>query len=108
MGGLAGEAEEMALDAERAQHDARRLVHRLEDGALLDVQLEVRPGVPRLERAVGVEHPVDLDAVLAERVWQPRAGLVGQSTDVIDAQASAGRRRPQQASPEARAFLVGP
>ena len=70
---LAREADHVPLDAERAEHDAGRLVHRLEHRALLDVQLEVGARVDRLQLAVRVEHAIERDAVLGERVDQPRA-----------------------------------
>ena len=41
MRGLPGEPQHVTLDAERAEHDAGRLVHRLEHRPLLDVQLEI-------------------------------------------------------------------
>src|SRR6187401_2054466 len=45
MRGLAPEGDLVALDAEGAEDDAERDVHRLEHGPLLDVQLEVGGGV---------------------------------------------------------------
>ena len=44
---LAAPRDEVALDAERAEHDAERQVERLEHRALLDVQLEIRGRVRR-------------------------------------------------------------
>ena len=41
MGRLAPPGDPMTLDAERPEHDSEREVERLEDGALLDVELEV-------------------------------------------------------------------
>ena len=41
MRGLADEAHDVPFDAERPEYDAGRLVHRLEDRALFDVQLEI-------------------------------------------------------------------
>ena len=49
--GLAAERDLVALDAERAEHDAERQVHRLEHRALLDVQLEVGRRALELRRA---------------------------------------------------------
>ena len=51
MRGLAAEGDRVALDAERAEHDAERQVERLEHRALLDVQLEVGGGVLELAAA---------------------------------------------------------
>src|SRR5207244_4675873 len=42
MRGLPPERDEVPLDAERAEDDAERQIHRLEHRPLLDVQLEVR------------------------------------------------------------------
>ena len=105
---LADEPQHVPLDAERAEHDAGRLVHRLEHRALLDVQLEVRARVDRLERAVRVAHAIELDAVLAQRIDQARALLVREPADVVELQAAARRRRAEQAPAEPRALLVGP
>ena len=58
----------MALDAERAEHDAERELHRLEHGPLLDVQLEIGDRV--LELLPRVERAVEVDAVLAQRIRQ--------------------------------------
>ena len=45
---LALPRDEVALDAERSQHDSERQIQRLEHRALLDVQLEVGGGVLEL------------------------------------------------------------
>ena len=49
--GLAAERDEVALDAEGAEHDAERQVERLEHRPLLDVELEVRRRVLELRCA---------------------------------------------------------
>ena len=59
---LAAERHLVALDAERAEHDSERQVHRLEHRPLLDVELEV--GGRALELAARVERRVEVDAVL--------------------------------------------
>ena len=61
-----------ALDAERAEDDAERQVHRLEHRPLLDVQLEV--GARALELRPRVERAVEVDAVRARarRAARPR------------------------------------
>ena len=53
MGRLAAPGDALALDAEGAEHGAEREVQRLEHGALLDVQLEVRRGALELPPRVG-------------------------------------------------------
>ena len=54
----------MPLDAERPEHDAERETEALEDGALLDVELEVGGG--GVELRAGGEHRVEVDAVGGE------------------------------------------
>ena len=56
----------VALDAERAEHDAERKVHGLEHRALLDVKLEIGGGV--FELRTGLGRAVEVDAVLCKRV----------------------------------------
>ena len=60
---LAAPRDARALDAERAEHDAERQIHRLEHRALLDVQLEVGAGA--FELRARLERAVEVDAVLA-------------------------------------------
>ena len=50
----------------------------------------------------------DGDAVLRQRIHQPRALTVFQLADVVDRETARGGRRSQQAASEARAFFVGP
>src|SRR5207247_6390475 len=83
MGRLAGEAEHVALDAECAEHDAGRLVHRFEHRPLLDVELEVGAGGSLRQLAMRVEHAIECDAVLRERVDEPRPLPVLQLPDVV-------------------------
>ena len=66
----AGEAHRVALDAERAEHDAEREVELLEHRPLLDVQLEV--GERALEPRARLAHAVEVDAVGGERVRAAR------------------------------------
>ena len=68
MGGLAGEGDRVALDAERAEHGAHRQIHALQHRALLDVQLEIRGGVLQLPPRLG--GAVEVDAVRADGVRQ--------------------------------------
>ena len=56
----------MTLDPERSQDRAEREIERLENGSLLDVELEVRRR--RLQLASSLERTVEVDVVLAERV----------------------------------------
>src|SRR6266508_6174756 len=66
--GLPAERHLVALDSEGAEHDAEGEIHRLEDGTLLDVELEVRDGA--FELGTSLERGVELDAMLAQRVRQ--------------------------------------
>ena len=87
---------------------AEREAHRLEHRALLDVQLEVGGGA--LELRPGLERPVEIDAVLAQRVGQ-RDAVRGPSSwrssswSAID---PAAALRAEERAAEARALLVGP
>src|ERR671919_170426 len=57
MGLLARKADGVSLDAESAEHHPERKVHPLQNGTLLDVQLEVGDGVLELPpRLVGPVH----------------------------------------------------
>ena len=69
--GLTAPGDAMTLDAEGPQHDPEREVERLEDGALLDVQLEVGRGGVQLR--AGTERRVEVDAVRADRVGERHA-----------------------------------
>src|SRR5436853_7653928 len=68
MRGLADEADHVAFETECAEDDAGRLLHRLEHRSLLDVHLEIGLGVDACERLPRVEHRVELDARIAQRV----------------------------------------
>ncbi len=107
MRSLARPRDQVPLDPERAEHDAEREIHRLQDRALLDVQLQVGSRV--LELAPRVERRVEIDAVRADRVGErdpvrvaalPQLGLVVHRPG--------GGARAEQRAPEARALLVGP
>ena len=87
---LAGEPDHVAFDAERPQHDAGRLAHRFEDRSLLDVELEVRARVDRLERAMRVEHAIERHAVLGEGVHEARALAILQLAHLVHLQAAGG------------------
>src|SRR5439155_6324776 len=106
--GLTGEPDHVALDAERAEDDTGRLLHRFEHGPLLDVQLEVRTRVYRLQLAVRVAHAIERDAVFRERVHELRALTIFQLAHVVDLQAPGCGRRAEEAPSETRAFFVGP
>ncbi len=80
---------------------------RLEHRPLLDVQLEVGGRV--LELRARVERPVEVDAVLAQRVRQRDAVAVGQRAQLVLVGHRAGRGgRAEEGAAEARALLVGP
>ncbi len=102
----AREADAVALDAERAEHDAERLVLALEHRALLDVQLEVGDGALELARGVGCA--VEVDAVVGERVRQGHAVAIGQAAHRVRVERACRGARAEQAAPEPRPLLVGP
>ena len=105
--GLADEPQHVALDAVGADHRTGRSSHRLEHGPLLDVELEIRARVAAVERPARLGHPVQVDAVLGQRVDEPHALAVDEASHAVGQQAPARGRRPQQAARETRAFFVG-
>src|SRR4029453_17305381 len=70
---LPGEPQHVSLDAERAEDNAGGFAHRFEHRPLFDVQLEVGTRVDRFQLAMRVEHPIERNAVLLERIDEPRA-----------------------------------
>src|SRR6478735_1180428 len=107
VGSLAAERDLVALDAERAEDHAERQVERLEHRALLDVELEVRSRV--LELPPRLERPVEVDAVLADRVRQrDPVDIAPLAQLVLVAHRAGGRRGAEQRAAEAGALLVGP
>src|SRR5918997_3755198 len=106
VGVLAGEAYGVTLYPEGTEHHPQRVVHALEDWSLLDVQLDVRCGV--LELPVGLVHPVELHAVLAQSVGERYAIPVFEVAHFVRVENVGGGARPEQAPPEPRALLVRP
>ncbi len=106
--GLAGEADHVPLDAKGPEHGAGGPLHRLEHRPLLDVQLEIGTGVDGLQFLPRVDHAIEQDAVLGQRIHQPGALAILQVSDVVERQAAGRRRRSEQAPAEARPFFVGP
>ncbi len=106
MGVLAGKADGVALDAEGAEHDAERQVHPVEDGPLLDVQLQVGDGV--LQLPPGLVDPVEVDAVLLQGRGQGDAVFVLEVSHVVGLQGAGGGTRSEEAAAEACPLLVRP
>lgn len=106
VGGLAGEGDLMALDAAGAEHGRQRLVEIEEDGALLDVELEVGGGV--FLACGGLFHVFEIDAEFRERVGEGDAVLVGEAACLVHVEVSGKGGGSEQAFPEACAFLVRP
>src|SRR5215207_1989078 len=106
MGLLAREADGVTLDTESAEHHPERKVHPLQDGTLLDVQLQVGDGVlqlpPRLVDAV------EVNAMLLERIWECDAVAVFEVAHVVGPERARGRTRAEEAAPKASPLLVGP
>src|SRR5918999_747189 len=103
---LARKADGVSLDAESAENHPERKVHPLQNGTLLDVQLEVGDGL--LELAPRLVDPVELHAILPQRVWQGDAVAVLQVAHVIGLERSRGRSRAEEAAAEAGPFFVSP
>src|SRR5918998_1407802 len=106
VGVLARKAYRVTLDPEGAEHDAQRQVHALEHGAPLYVELEVGDGV--LELLSGLAGPVEVHAVLAQRVRERHTVPVLEVADVVRLEGAGGGARPEEAAAEAGPFLVGP
>src|SRR5215218_1461836 len=106
MGLLAREADGVALDAEGTKHHPERQVHPLQDGALLDVELQVGRGV--LELASGLVDRVEVDAVLGQGVGQGHAAAVLEVANVVQFHGACGGAGAEEAAPEAGALLVSP
>src|SRR5215208_7355250 len=102
MGLLALKADGVTLDAERAEHHPERQVHPLQDGTLLDVQLEVGDGV--LELPPRLIDAVEVNAMLLERVREGDAVAVFEAAHVFGLERACGRARAEEAAPEAGAF----
>ena len=105
--GLADEPQNVALDAVSADHRAGGSPHRFEHGPLLNVELEVGAWVALLERAAGLGHAVEVDAVLGQGVHEPHALAIDEATHAVGHETAAGTRRPEQAARETRPLLVG-
>jgi hypothetical protein len=71
----------VALHPERPQDDAEWEAERLENGALLDVELEV--GGSGVELAARVDRLVEVDPVLGERLGKGRAGAVCELPELV-------------------------
>src|SRR5829696_1926203 len=106
MGLLAGKAYGVTLDAEGAKHHPERQVHPLQDGTLLDVQLEVGDGV--LELPPCLVDLLEVHAMLLERVRKSDAVAVLQVAHVVRFQRACGRARAEEAAAEAGTLFVGP
>ena len=97
----------VTLDAERAEDDAEGKPERLEDGPLLDVQLEI--GGCGFELGPSVERRIEIDTVRRERVGQRDAVAVDELPKlVLVGHRSRCCARAEEAAAEACAFLVGP
>jgi len=100
---LTPERHARALDAEGAEHNPERDVHRLEHRPLLDVQLEI--GARVLELRARVQRAVERDAVAADRVGSETpsrsVSLASSSWSRIDPAAADEPKsdRPKRAPP---------
>ena len=107
--GLAAPGDPVALDAERAEHDAEREVQRLEHRALLDVQLEVGGRVLELRsarRARGRGRRRARASASGQR--DRRRGRSAARSSSWSAIEPAAARGAEERAAEARALLVGP
>src|SRR4249920_1803190 len=105
--GLSSPGDPVALDAEGSEYDSEREIQRLENGALLDVELEI--GGRRFELIARFEGVVEIDSVTGERVRQRDAVPVGQLTQlVLIRHRACGCARAEEAPAETRSLLVSP
>ena len=107
MGRLTREPQDVPLDSVSADDHTRGLVEGLEHRSLLDVQLEIRPGIARDQRPLRLRHAIERDAILLKRIHEANAGLVRQVPNGIRREAAARAGGPQQAPRESRALFVG-
>jgi hypothetical protein len=89
---LPDKSQQVPLHAKRAEHDPGGLIHRFEHRPLLDVELEIRLGIDRIQVLPRFMHARQLDAVLAQGVDQPHAGLVLKLLDLAGLEAAARSR----------------
>ena len=95
MGSLAAPGDPVPLDAEGAENDAERQVHRLEHGPLLDVELEI--GGRALELGPRFDRAVQVDAVRIQRLGKPDPVAVAQLPELVLVRHRArGRRRAEE------------
>src|SRR5215210_7543943 len=106
MGLLARKADGVTLDAEGAEHHPERQIHPLQNGTLLDVQLQVGDGV--LELPSRLVDAVEVNAMLLERVWEGDAVAVFEAAHVIGLERARSRAGAKEAASKAGALLVGP
>src|SRR3569623_1345548 len=107
--GLTDELEAVALDAHRAEHDADRLLQLLEHRPLLDVELEIRDRLLRLEVLRRRLELIEIDPVLGERIWQLHARAIDEVSELSTRiECTGGRRGAPQRPPEPCAFFIGP
>jgi hypothetical protein len=78
---LPAEGDLVALDPECAEHHAERDVHRLEHGALLDVELQVGGGA--LELSAGVDGGIEVDSLAREHLGQRVAVCVPAGSELV-------------------------
>ena len=104
--GLAALGDPVALDAERAEHKLERYVHRLEHGALLDVQLEVGRRVLELGAASSAESRSTSKAAIAPGSGTPSASFSARRSSCRPS----SRRRPtsRRERPGSGLLLVRP
>src|SRR5262245_33874322 len=102
----AADLETQALHPDAPVHRRGLEALGLQDRALLDVELEV--GVETLEPGAGVQHPIELHAVLRQHLSRGASVGVPGVRQLAGVEGAGGGGAPEQAAPEARSLLVGP
>src|SRR5918997_1984162 len=106
VGVLACEANGVTLDPEGAEHHPQWVVQALEDGALLDVQLEVGRGV--LELLVRLVDRVEVHLVLPQGVGERYAVPIFEVANLVGLEGAGRGAGAEEAPPEAGPLLVRP
>jgi hypothetical protein len=103
---LAGEANDVALDAVGTEHGGQGEAQPLEHRPLLDVKLEIRSSVCQFTACF--PGAVEVDAVESQHIGQRCSVGVAENAELIGVEAARSCARAEQAAAEAEPLLVGP
>ncbi len=106
VGGLAGEGDGVAFDAEGSEDCAHGELEGFEDGALFDVEFEVGGGV--FEFGFCGEDLVEVDVLGGEGIGEGDVLFVFEVAEVVGVEGAGGGGGAEEGASEASAFFVGP